>query len=106
MSDPQRTTCPAHLDLHDRLRAVEQWKKGNGAVGAEDRIQMLEEKAVVVEKSGFITKKEAKEMQDDLLIAVKDAMKGKYSGLRAFAPYFAALMTALVAVLAILIKSS
>lgn len=38
--------CEEHKRIAEEVRSLKQWKRGNGALGAEDRLRWLEQHAV------------------------------------------------------------
>lgn len=96
------------MELSERVLKLEFWRNGNGSPGAESRITECEKKieAVSASQNSCLTEEETKAMVDacenKMLTAVKEAMKVKYAGLKAFAPYFAGICSIAVAIIVIL----
>jgi hypothetical protein len=110
--DEQKGRVDEHeglLDIHSsKIRGLEQWKDGNGAKGAEARLQCVEE--VVVENRSAagaiinddIVKRIGMAAAEHIKLSARDRDKSFSMKARAIAPYFIALLNFIAAIAAII----
>lgn len=97
-------------DLSDRTHRLEFWRDGNGAKGAEARLQGVE--VNIVKLSACVEKVSSDETIARIAqVAVKEVIGGArnrdrttISKVKAFAPYFAAFCALMAAFLAVVFK--
>lgn len=97
LKDDVRELSDTTARIEDRVRDVEHWQDGNGAKGAEARLQAVED--YMTEVKACVTKAMApdaimaiaREAAKAVVTNARDKDRTAISKVRAFAPYFAGL---------------
>jgi hypothetical protein len=95
-------------DIEKRIVKIESWKNGNGAKGAEQRLQIVEEfmSDMKLEKTHFMTDEATDKMVQAAVSGFISAAQNKdktfVAKVRAFSPYFATIGAVVAAMLAAL----
>ncbi len=79
-------------DLRTEVTKLSVWKKGNGAKGAEERLQEVEEVT-----STFATKKDMKDMEERIVNRILVRKNSFKDWVKLLSPYFATIATFVIA---------